>query len=498
MKNKINPKRPFYGFSLAEALITLLIVCLITLASVPVLTKKHRNKILSASKENTNEHGKYLCYLKNGVHNYHSEINGETKDETLETDYCEFEPPKDAKDYTIMVIGGGGSGGGSYTRDEFKAFRSSEFYTVPEDGHYLFLLIGAGGGSNGSSYDVKNNFYDDNICSGGIILSRHFFAKGSKLELNVGKGGSPFTVGGVDATDGGDTSLIYDIQKFVATGGGASVSFGTCHPGIPNGRMSDNYYVGPNYDKANKAGLPYYLPNDEFKDNLQRMLSYQVYPPPGCTATKDDKLGSSSGQACSMFFLYSSISSCDSERASMQALRGYGADGYAAILSNEKYCGEGGQAAQVNTYGKYKLDGKIRIIVGAGGKSASVNSVFGEDGKFSKFGNIFVSQGGIGGKSTTAACISTGDVISGENGQVSAFVKDPKLVGACGGNTSCVMADVDGNAYSILKDKVGSNGFNALSYGSGGGGGAYGPSFKGNTEYGVGGDGADGMVYVEW
>lgn len=61
MKNKIKPKRRFYGFSLAEALITLLIVCLITLASVPVLTERHRNKMLSPNKENTNEHGKYLC-----------------------------------------------------------------------------------------------------------------------------------------------------------------------------------------------------------------------------------------------------------------------------------------------------------------------------------------------------------------------------------------------------------------------------------------------------
>ena len=32
-----------FAFSLAEALITLLIVCLITLASIPILTKKRRN-----------------------------------------------------------------------------------------------------------------------------------------------------------------------------------------------------------------------------------------------------------------------------------------------------------------------------------------------------------------------------------------------------------------------------------------------------------------------
>ena len=43
-----------FGFSLAEALITLLIVCLITLASIPVLTKKKRGM------SNTG-HGTYMC-----------------------------------------------------------------------------------------------------------------------------------------------------------------------------------------------------------------------------------------------------------------------------------------------------------------------------------------------------------------------------------------------------------------------------------------------------
>lgn len=40
MKITIDKKCKFSGFSLAEALITLLVVCLITLASIPILTKK--------------------------------------------------------------------------------------------------------------------------------------------------------------------------------------------------------------------------------------------------------------------------------------------------------------------------------------------------------------------------------------------------------------------------------------------------------------------------
>ena len=49
----------YRAFSLAEALITLLIVAIITLATIPVITKKHRNKL------NT-KHGYFACYWVNG------------------------------------------------------------------------------------------------------------------------------------------------------------------------------------------------------------------------------------------------------------------------------------------------------------------------------------------------------------------------------------------------------------------------------------------------
>ncbi|DAB23255.1 TPA: hypothetical protein CPT85_05170, partial [Candidatus Gastranaerophilales bacterium HUM_21] len=46
LMKKINWQKSavYNGFSLAEALITLLVVCVITIASVPVITKKHRAK----------------------------------------------------------------------------------------------------------------------------------------------------------------------------------------------------------------------------------------------------------------------------------------------------------------------------------------------------------------------------------------------------------------------------------------------------------------------
>ena len=63
----------YNGFSLAEALITLLVVCVITIASVPVITKKHRAKF-------NLPHGVYACYWNgdNLVAKY--SINGKDSD----------------------------------------------------------------------------------------------------------------------------------------------------------------------------------------------------------------------------------------------------------------------------------------------------------------------------------------------------------------------------------------------------------------------------------
>ena len=77
MKKIYREKFAIYkGFSLAEALITLLIVCVITIASVPVITKKHRAKL-------NLPHGVYACYWNgdNLVAKY--SINGRESDLSL-------------------------------------------------------------------------------------------------------------------------------------------------------------------------------------------------------------------------------------------------------------------------------------------------------------------------------------------------------------------------------------------------------------------------------
>ena len=97
-----------FGFSLAEALITLLIVCIITLASVPVLTKKKR-------KMSDAPHGQWTCeYNEAGKHISYSQ----DAPTPVEGDYCEFVPPARATNFTIQAVGGGGAKGSSGAESE--------------------------------------------------------------------------------------------------------------------------------------------------------------------------------------------------------------------------------------------------------------------------------------------------------------------------------------------------------------------------------------------
>ena len=99
------------AFSLAEALITLLIVCLITLASVPVITKKKRTV-------NEGVHGAYYCTVNSaGEHVYYNatspkgDLNKPDTWEKTGKDHCKFTPPINAKIFAVTMIGGGGAGG---------------------------------------------------------------------------------------------------------------------------------------------------------------------------------------------------------------------------------------------------------------------------------------------------------------------------------------------------------------------------------------------------
>lgn len=109
---KIRPERVrFRAFSLSEALITLLIVCLITLAFIPILTKKKRDLDSGA-------HGKWICTRHSLGHLVSWRKGVSTEDETDPDSWaagCTFVAPTSGRNYAITAIGAGGGGMASET-----------------------------------------------------------------------------------------------------------------------------------------------------------------------------------------------------------------------------------------------------------------------------------------------------------------------------------------------------------------------------------------------
>lgn len=140
------------GFSLAEALITLLIVCLITLASIPVITKKKRDQNSQAS-------GTWMCSLNsNGQYVVYNSVSpkGDPKDPdswalSQNGEGCTFYPPLNTKNFVITAIGGGGAGrDGMSERSENYLSDQIDSYTPEKTGIYNLAVIGGGGGGAGS------------------------------------------------------------------------------------------------------------------------------------------------------------------------------------------------------------------------------------------------------------------------------------------------------------------------------------------------------------
>lgn len=237
MKKIYREKFAIYkGFSLAEALITLLIICVIAIASAPVITKKHRAKL-------NLPHGVYACYWNgdNLVAKYSindKESDGKVVYDSEEGRYgCEFNPPTGAKNFVATIVGGGGGGAGAGIAgsNSYKVYASdsgvSTSYTAEETAYYEFLVAGAGGGG-GSVWDEGScaNAREGWPCAGSaspgavVITKPQLFPKGTVFNIAAGQGGSPgnqFAAGqrgGDSYVKVGSTHVIY------AQGGGGGFS----------------------------------------------------------------------------------------------------------------------------------------------------------------------------------------------------------------------------------------------------------------------------------
>ena len=235
---KIWQKRQM-GFSLAEALITLLIVCLITLASIPVLTKKRRDITNS-------EHGKYECTIdtifeqqSNGTLKptyRHKERYSQNTDQWTYVDKCRFTPPPKARNFAFTVIGGGGAGGNalsSYTEYINSTSAASGTFAPEITDYYDIDIVSGGGGGASGTYSHKNRYQP--MCggaggSGARIVGVIYLTKGSTYDWKVGGGGSKvygeYRSGSKRAGSGG-TSYFRDAGNnvnFEVSGGEGGVT----------------------------------------------------------------------------------------------------------------------------------------------------------------------------------------------------------------------------------------------------------------------------------
>ena len=161
------------GFTLAEALISMLIVAIIIGVSMKVFTKKHVKPVYNAS------HGYYVCYRsfpQDGAND--SEGNpagtvyskkGAADPVRQEGDSCTFTPVKSANYYVVYAVGGGGGGGTERggAPGEFKTL----FLTNIADSVTITPGSGGAANSNGTETKIEKNNADHDevlVAEGGL------------------------------------------------------------------------------------------------------------------------------------------------------------------------------------------------------------------------------------------------------------------------------------------------------------------------------------------
>ncbi len=231
-KNSLNSV--FRAFTLAEALVALLVITIIIAASLPTITKKKRSI-------DRVTHGAYACYWQNGqlIGRYlidQKTAVGKTYYDNTEGRYgCEFTPPAGAKNFVVTTVGGGG--GGAATGDEAQEANQvfeqtgSTSYKVPFTGDYKMLIVGGGGGG-GRSYQQywMNSKITRRACTGTqagmVYISSVNLQKDDSLTIKVGYGGSASTDYYRPGSSGSE-SYVYNRNGLIARadGGGGGCSY---------------------------------------------------------------------------------------------------------------------------------------------------------------------------------------------------------------------------------------------------------------------------------
>lgn len=388
-------KKSINAFSIAEVLVTMLVVSLVVVMSMPVITRKKLNANARV------EGGFWECKLNSNGQHVSSDGTG--------TDKCVFTPPSGVKEYSILVIGGGGGGAaGSDNNFRLSSYGQPVTGEIPVTATYKWLLVGGGGG--GASHYNSVTSTACNGGAGGFASGSLQLSQGVQVHVAAGAGGS----GGyspISNTDSASSAMsgmesvltVVNSGSYSANGGSAGDSTKTSN--CANRFLSSSYLNQIN----------------EFTD---LSTSASLFGRGG--------LGNNFGNKADT-----------------------GNNGVALLKGDILTGGGGGKAGEVVYKSMKALPSQVVVKVGAGGAGGREKGADGEQGQPSAFGNYAVATGGAGGKAV-AKTDGDANTIDGEEGEESPL--GGKLDKGSGSTNAKNDMDVNDGFAVAPSDKYGAGG----------------------------------------
>lgn len=476
------------GFSLAEALITMLIVMMVAILSTEVIAKR--------SVKNYSIRGHWECiydpvtkkYSQKSIH--YDGATGEFGEVLIDNTGCVFHPQPNAKSYIVNVIGGGGGGASSSSDNDYVYANTNIRSFVPEfDGQYEVVAVGAGGNRG---YQPCGSY------SGGGGAGQVSYGKFDLVKENVYTL-VPGVPGVYEKSDPGASYFKHNETDLLSAA-----------PGRKGQARDQDHFIGmqvdcrwrsvttagtsqsPNIGIKPFAGDPSYDSRSFTPGEICRVSDAKfvcadtVYPEGSANRNAVDFLevigNVSAGKGCN------GGGDNESSNYGMVAIR------YAGL-----YAGGGGKAGNHVLKTIKKITDDVTVRVGNGGRGAYVEYSHGMQGEPTLFGDLVVAPGGMGGltRAVTGPADDKDAFLLGANGGKSVFggfQSSGPSVGDLNGRGD-MDNDIDG--LVVPEDDQ---------YGAGGGGGSAkycSSEEKIDTEkrrdcWGKGGRGMPGFVSVEW
>lgn len=533
--------RRYVGFSLAEAMITILIIGIIALLSVPIAKKM--------VKKQDQLHGKWICTInKAGQHvMWQKGFPGDSGNpETWQTtgNSCTFNAPLKARNFSIQAIGGGGGGAAGVSGLDVK----KDTFNVTNYGIYRMVAIGAGGAGGMSECDLRdfeitqmktemNEYFGEAGGGGGGGVGYATVEIGPETyQIQMQKGNAVSNTSDKwGGSKGGDSYI-----KRLYSGGSKYIIYATGgEGGQPLQSICEKWWNGQ-HEKNGAQGIGGANGTARFEDNTSIYKEKGTY-----TETKARDRCRGYNENGTYFYCYGFNHSLGMANGylsgtqkyqqfintSMDVLPGRGGNTGSSIndcgyghncgggtynshrgtmtRSNEGFviavtdlimsgsAGKTGKATNGKEFYPSFPSKQLVVTIGNGGKGGVASSddgttvdentnINGEDGGDTIIGNNWiVLKGGEGGTSQSAVA---GKSSPGGNGEKTPIVMRNAPNAALGGLS---------DSYGNLNTSLSVDGQTALGFGTGGGGGGILVSDDEIT-VGNGGNGAPGYVIIEW